>query len=116
MLHLFYYLFRHPQSIFSISLFRILQLILLVSSFRIQHSAFRNRLIFVELDGLLRTLVDAGPALDTLFGMDGVRFVIFHLINFTGTDLNTVATTLAYISIHYGIHIQNFKFRITLAF
>ena len=70
----------------------------------------------MELDGLLRTLVDAGPALDTLFGMDGVRFVVFHLIDFTGTDLNTVATTLAYISIHYRIHIQNFKFRITLAF
>jgi hypothetical protein len=67
----------------------------------------------VELDGLLWTLVDAGPALDTLFGMDGVRFVIFHLIDFTGTDLNTVATTLAYISIHYGIHIQNFKLQIS---
>jgi hypothetical protein len=62
----------------------------------------------MELDGLLRTLVDTAPALDTLFGMDGVRFIIFHLIDFTGTDLNAVATTRTYISIHHGIHIQNF--------
>ena len=94
-----------------------LPLLLLGSNWRSQRDADNlERLIFVELDGLLRTLVDAGPALDTLFRMNGVRFVIFHLIDFTGTDLNTVATTRAFISIHYGIHIQNFKFRITLAF
>jgi hypothetical protein len=57
-------------------------------------------------------LVDTAPALDTILRTDGVRFVIFHLIDFTGTDLSTVATTLAYVSIHNRIHIQNFKFQI----
>ena len=63
-----------------------------------------ERSIFVELDRLLRTLADAGPAFNTFFWMDRIRFILVHLIDFTGTDLNTVATTRAYISIHYGIH------------
>jgi hypothetical protein len=66
----------------------------------IRNGDYLERSIFGELDGLLRALVDAGPALDTFFGMDGVRFVIFHLIDFTGTDLSTIATTRAFVLIH----------------
>ena len=61
---------------------------------------YLERSIFGELDGLCWALADAGPALDTLFGMDRIRFILFHLVNFARTDLNTVATTLAFILIH----------------
>jgi len=61
---------------------------------------YLERSIFGELDGFGRTLVDAGPALNTFFWMDRIRLILFHLVNFARTDLSAVSTTLAFILIH----------------
>jgi len=68
------------------------------------------------LDGLGRALGDAGPALNAFFRMDWIRFVLFHLIDFAGANLNAVPTPVAFVSINHRIHIQDFKFQIAPAY
>jgi len=71
-----------------------LPLLLLDSKWRIQRDKdYLERSIIGELDGFGRALVDAGPAFNAFFGMDRIRFILFHLIDLARTNLNTIPTT-----------------------
>jgi len=71
-----------------------LPFLLLGSKWRTQRDEdYLERLFIGKLDGFGRALVDAGPALNTLFGMNWIRFILFHLIDFARANLNAVATT-----------------------
>jgi len=61
--------------------------------------------IFGELDGFRRALGDAGPAFNALFGMDRIRFILFHLVDFARTNLNAVPTTLTFFLAYNRVHI-----------
>jgi hypothetical protein len=61
-------------------------------------------LIFVELNGFGRTLVNTGPAFDTLLGMDRIRSLFINFVDFTWADLNAVSAALAFVLINNGIH------------
>jgi len=74
-----------------------------------------ERSIFGELDGFGGALGDAGPALNTFFWMDRIRFILFHLIDLAGTNLNAVSTTRAFVFINHRVHIQDLKFQIAPA-
>jgi hypothetical protein len=54
---------------------------------------YLERLIICEFDRFGRALGNAGPALNTFFWMDRIRFVLSHLIDLAGTNLNAVSTT-----------------------
>jgi hypothetical protein len=58
-----------------------------------------ERSIVGELDGFGWALGDAGPAFNTFFWMDRIRFVVFHLIDLAGTNLNAISTTRAFFLI-----------------
>jgi hypothetical protein len=70
--------------------------------FRNPHSA--TGLVFVELDGFGRTLVNTGPAFNTLLGMDRIRSLFIDFVDFTWADLNAVSAALAFVLINNGIH------------
>jgi hypothetical protein len=70
--------------------------------------------IFGKLNGFCWALADAGPAFDTFLGMDRIRFIFFHLIDFARADLNAVPTTLAHIWIYFGIHTNQLRIIILL--
>jgi len=75
-------------------------LVFFVIGFQMEKSKngdYWEKSIFGELDGFGRALVDAGPALNTLFGMNWIRFILFHLIDFARANLNAVSTTRAFI-------------------
>jgi hypothetical protein len=61
---------------------------------------YLERSILGELDGFGGALGDAGPALNTFFWMDRIRFVLFHLIDLAGANFNTVSTTRTLFLIH----------------
>jgi hypothetical protein len=64
-----------------------------------------ERSIIGELDGFGRALGDAGPAFNTFFWMDRIRFVLFHLIDFARTNLKAIPATLTPLWINFGIHL-----------
>jgi len=51
-------------------------------------------------------LVYTGPALDTILWPHGLRFIVFDLIDFTGTDVHAVSAALARLSVYNRIHLQ----------
>jgi len=61
--------------------------------------------IFAKLDRLSGTLVYAGPAFDAVLETDRGRFLPFHLVDFAGTDLDTVVTAAAFLLVNDRIHI-----------
>jgi hypothetical protein len=69
-------------------------------------------LIFVEVDGFRRALIDTRPALDAFFQTDGIRFFVFHLIDLAGANLNAISTPRTFVFINHRVHIQDFKFQI----
>lgn len=60
--------------------------------------------IFVKLNGLRRTLVDTGPAFDTILWMERIGSVFFDLIDLARTDLGAVSTAIALIVVDNRIH------------
>jgi hypothetical protein len=60
--------------------------------------------IFVELDRFGRTLVNTGPAFNTLLRMDRIRSLFLDFVDFTRADLNAVSAALAFVLINNGIH------------
>jgi len=71
-----------------------------------------ERSIIGELDGFGGALGDAGPALNTVLGMNWIRFILFHLIDLAGADFNTVPTTRAFVFINHRVHNLNPKIQI----
>jgi len=80
--------------------------------FLIRNEGYWERSIVGELDGFGRALGDAGPALNTFFWVDRIRFILFHLIDLAGANLNTVPTTRTFFLIDNRMHVQNFKLQI----
>ena len=54
-------------------------------------------------------MIDAGPAFDAVLETNGTGFIFPHLVDLARADLNAVSTTLAFLFIHYGIHVTTRK-------
>ncbi len=83
-----------------------------------QPLALPNRSILMKLDRFRRTLVHAGPALNTILRAGRVGSLFSDFIDLAGTDLDTVSTTVAFFSVDDGIHmkISSFKLQISNCF
>jgi hypothetical protein len=74
--------------------------------------------ILRELDRFHRTLVHAGPALNTILRPGRTGSLLFYFIDLAGTDLDTVSTAIAFLLVDDRIHgyfkfqISNYKYQI----
>jgi len=63
--------------------------------------------ILRELDRFHRTLVHAGPALNTILRPGWIGSLLFYFIDLAGTDLDTVSTAIAFLSVYNRVHDLN---------
>jgi hypothetical protein len=61
-------------------------------------------LILKEPDGFSGALGHAGPAFNTILGVDRTGFIFFELVNLTWADLGTVSTAVAFFFVDNRIH------------
>jgi len=63
--------------------------------------------ILKESDGFGGALGHAGPAFDTILGVDRTGFIFFDLVNLARADLGTVSTAVAFFFVDNRIHNSN---------